>query len=148
MARPMEQAASLGFLYNVVIPASFGYRYLAAIGVSMGIHIRLMTAADVSFGMRLKAANGWNQTEADWHRYLDLQPDGCFVAEIDGNPVGTLTTCIFGTVAWIAMMLVDVSQRRRGIGLALMQHAIDFLTHEGVISIRLDATPLGQRLYE
>src|SRR5947209_18008666 len=53
------------------------------------IHIRLMAEADLPFGMRLKAANGWNQTEADWRRYLELQPDGCFLAELDGKPVGT-----------------------------------------------------------
>src|SRR5439155_11821304 len=59
------------------------------------IHIRLMTQTDLPLGMRLKTANGWNQTEADWRRYLDLQPDGCFVAMLDGTPVGTLTSCIF-----------------------------------------------------
>src|SRR5438309_972490 len=54
------------------------------------VQIRLMTGADLPLGMRLKAANSWNQTEADWRRYLDLQPDGCFVAAVDANPVGTL----------------------------------------------------------
>lgn len=112
------------------------------------IHIRLMTAADLPLGMRLKASNGWNQTEADWRRYLELQPDGCFVAELDDMPVGTLTTCIFGTVAWIAMVLVDADFRGRGIGKALLGHALDYLEGQGVCSVRLDATPLGQPLYE
>ena len=112
------------------------------------VHIRLMTGADLPLGMRLKAANGWNQTEADWRRYLDLQPVGCFVAAVDANPVGTLTTCIFESVAWIAMVLVDSEHRGRGIGTALMRHALEFLEHQGVRSTRLDATPLGQPIYE
>ncbi|HLJ98030.1 MAG TPA: GNAT family N-acetyltransferase, partial [Gemmataceae bacterium] len=112
------------------------------------VHIRLMTEADVPLGMRLKASNGWNQTEADWHRYLGLQPDGCFVAMLGGTPVGTLTTCLFGPVAWIAMVLVDAAYRGRGVGKALMRHALDFLESQGVRSIRLDATVLGQPLYE
>ena len=110
--------------------------------------IRLMTVADLPFGMRLKASNGWNQTEADWRRYLELQPDGCFVAMLDGKPVGTLTTCVFGPIAWIAMVLVDSEYRGRGVGTTLMRQALEFLEQRGVSSTRLDATPLGQPLYE
>jgi GNAT superfamily N-acetyltransferase len=107
-----------------------------------------MTEADLPLGMRLKASNGWNQTEADWRRYLDLQPDGCFLATFDDKPVGTLTTCIFGSVGWIAMVLVDSEYRGRGIGTALMRHALEFLEQQDVSSARLDATPLGQPIYE
>ena len=112
------------------------------------IRVRAMTAADVPLGMRLKQQAGWNQLEADWQRFLDLEPDGCFVAERDGTPVGTTTTCIFGPVAWVAMVLVDAALRGQGIGKALMQHALAFLDESGVRSVRLDATPLGQPLYE
>jgi predicted N-acetyltransferase YhbS len=112
------------------------------------IHIRQMTLADIPLGMRLKAQAAWNQLEADWLRFLDLQPDGAFVAELDGTPAGTVTTCSFGPVAWVAMMLVDASLRGRGLGRALMQRALDFLDGAGVRSVRLDATPLGQPLYE
>jgi GNAT superfamily N-acetyltransferase len=107
-----------------------------------------MTAADVPLGMRLKAQAGWNQTEADWQRALYLQSDGCFVAELDGAPVGTTTTCLFGPVAWVAMVLVGEAVRGRGVGTALMRHALAFLDGRGVRSVRLDATPLGRPVYE
>src|SRR5262249_50227290 len=77
-----------------------------------------------------------------------MQPDGCFVAELDGVPVGTTNTCIFGSVAWIAMVLVDAEVRGRGVGKALMQYALAFLDGKGVQTVRLDATPMGQPLYE
>jgi len=112
------------------------------------IRIRRMTAADIPLGMRLKDQASWNQTEVDWRRCLDLEPAGCFVAETDGAAVGSTTTCIFGKVAWIAMVLVDSDCRGRGIGKALMEHALAYLDESGVASIRLDATPLGQPLYE
>lgn len=112
------------------------------------IHIRAMTLADVPFGMRLKEQAGWNQLEVDWLRLLALEPVGCFVAELDGRPAGTLTTCLFGPVAWIAMVLVDSSLRKRGVGAAMMEHALSFLDKRGVRTIRLDATPLGQPIYE
>src|SRR5262245_45326262 len=107
-----------------------------------------MTAADVPLGMRLKQQAGWNQTEADWRRFLDLEPDGCFVAELDGAAVGTTTTCTFGPVAWVAMVLVDTAVRGRGVGTALMRHALAYLDGRGVRTVRLDATPLGQPIYE
>lgn len=112
------------------------------------ITIRPMRAADLELGLRLCRQAGWNQIDSDWRRFLDMQPDGCFVAELDGTPVGTTTTCIFGPVAWIAMVLVEVNARRRGVATALLKHALDFLDRQGVRTIRLDATAAGQPVYE
>jgi GNAT superfamily N-acetyltransferase len=106
-----------------------------------------MTEADIAFGMYLKTQNGWNQTEADWRRFLTFDPDGCFVAELDGQAAGTVTTITFGTTAWIAMLLVERDLRGRGIGTALMKHAIAHLDACGITRIRLDATPLGEPIY-
>lgn len=112
------------------------------------IHLRLMTPRDVPLGMRLKEQAGWNQTEADWQRCLQLQPDGCFVAERNGVAVGTVTTCIFGPIAWVAMVLVDTAHRGQGIGGTLLDRALAFLDGRGISTVRLDATPLGRPLYE
>ncbi|NLX96810.1 MAG: GNAT family N-acetyltransferase [Rhodopirellula sp.] len=112
------------------------------------IQIRTMSEADLPLGMRLKAQANWNQTEADWRRVLELEPEGCFVAEWDGSPVGTTAAVRFGGVAWIMMVLVDESFRGRGIGTRLMQHALEYLDSRSVVTIRLDATPLGRPVYE
>jgi GNAT superfamily N-acetyltransferase len=111
------------------------------------IRVRGMTEGDVPLGMELKRHAGWNQTEADWQRLLALEPDGCFVAELDGTPSATLTTCVFGAVAWIAMVLVRPQVRGRGLAKALLAHALEYLDRRGVRSIRLDATPMGEPLY-
>ncbi|HTU22557.1 MAG TPA: GNAT family N-acetyltransferase [Gemmataceae bacterium] len=112
------------------------------------LSLRIMTDGDISLGMRLREQAGWNQTEADWQRCLKLQPDGCFVAEYEGVSAGTVTTCIFGSVAWIAMVLVDITLRGRGIGRRLLEAALTFLDARGIASVRLDATPLGRPLYQ
>ena len=112
------------------------------------IRIRVLTHDDIPFAMKLKDQAGWNQTEADWRRFLDMEPDGCFAAEWDGQAVGTTATCVLGSVAWIAMVLVDPDWRGRGVGKALMSHALSFLDAQGVASVRLDATALGKPLYE
>jgi len=107
-----------------------------------------MTHEDIPFGVYLSRQAGWNQTAADWHRFLALEPAGCFVAEWDGQPAGTTALCVFGSIAWIAMVLVEESLRRRGIGTALLEHALAWLEARGVATARLDATPLGQPIYQ
>jgi GNAT superfamily N-acetyltransferase len=112
------------------------------------MQVRVMTEADIPLGMRLKTQAGWNQTEADWRRFLRMQPDGCFVGRWDGQDVATTTTCIFGSIGWIAMVLVDAEYRHRGIGTRLVQHALEFLDARRIPIVRLDATALGRPVYE
>ncbi len=107
-----------------------------------------MMVADLQLGLGLSRQAQWNQLEADWRRFLDLGGEGCLVAELDGVAVGTTTTCTFASVAWIAMVLVDVQVRRQGVGAALLKHALEFLDSRGVKTVRLDATTAGQPVYE
>jgi len=112
------------------------------------LRIRLMTVKDVEFGLALCVLAGWNQTERDWLNLWICARDGCFVAEWEGKPVGTVTTTRYGTdLAWIGMMLVHPAQRRKGIGRALMNHALMHLRSRAVRCIKLDATPEGKPLY-
>lgn len=115
--------------------------------LAMSCSIRVMTEADIAVGMRLKEQAGWNQTEEDWRTFLALGPSGCFVAERDGVPVGTVTSCLFDRVAWIGMMLVDTALRRQGVGTRLLQHAVQHVERLGAASVRLDATEFGEPLY-
>lgn len=108
---------------------------------------RPMTAADIPFGMRLKTEAGWNQTEADWRRFLALSQGGTLVAERDGAAVGTVATFLFGPIGWVAMLLVGKRWRHQGIGGSLLQCAVALLKDRGASTIRLDATPLGRPMY-
>lgn len=112
------------------------------------IHFRPMTQQDIGFAMSLKDQAGWNQCETDWRRLIELQPDGCFIALDSDRPVATVATTLFDSVGWISMLLVNESDRGRGIGAALMERALSFLDSHDAQTVRLDATPLGQPLYE
>ncbi len=107
-----------------------------------------MTPDDLPFCRHLVKEAGWNQTDADWLRAMDLEPTGCFVAEANQQPVATTTVCCFENIAWIAMVLVDKKVRGRGIGKLIVEHAIAYLDAKGIETIRLDATSLGQGLYK
>jgi GNAT superfamily N-acetyltransferase len=108
-----------------------------------------MTEADLSFADRVRACAGWNQTPDDWRLFLEWQPEGCFVGELDGIPAGTATTICYGSnLAWVGMVLVHPDHRRHGVGRALLEHCLAFLRARRIRSIKLDATPLGKTLYD
>jgi predicted N-acetyltransferase YhbS len=118
--------------------------------------VRTMLEDDLPAADELRAIAGWNQLPTDWLRVLRYQPDGCFVATIGNELVGTVTTTSYPhnvgigesvPLAWIGMMLVHPDQRRRGIGSSLMQRAVDYLNASGVECIKLDATPAGEPVY-
>src|SRR5262245_32593428 len=114
----------------------------------MNSTIRLMTADDIFSGMKLKEQNRWNTTPEDWRRQLDLEPEGCFAAELDGQVVGTACACIFDNVAWVNLVLVNQLHRGRGIGTSLMRTVLAWIDGRNIPSVRLDATPLGKPIYE
>ena len=114
----------------------------------MQVEIRLLLESDIPAAMQLKEAAGWNQTEDDWRRLLRLEPNGCFCALKDGRFVGTTTTTTYGDeLAWVGMVLVDPEHRRQGIAAKLMSVALDYL-RQRVGTVKLDATALGQPVYE
>jgi GNAT superfamily N-acetyltransferase len=113
------------------------------------MNLRTMTLQDIPAGQRIRQIAGWNQTDADWHRFLSASPEGCFVAEESGQVCGTVATIGYqNRFAWVGMVLVDPAFRGRGIGTALLDRAIAYLDSVGIPSIKLDATPQGKPLYE
>ena len=112
------------------------------------MRLRVMTEQDVSGGLRLNTLSGWNQTAADWRRFLKNSPLGCFVMEHDGKVVGTATTILFeNRFAWIGMVLVDPEYRKQGIGTALLEKTIEHLDDSNIPIMKLDATPQGKPIY-
>jgi GNAT superfamily N-acetyltransferase len=108
-----------------------------------------MTDQDLAFADSLRDLAGWNQIHRDWLRLLRSEPEGCFIAEWNGAPAGTVTTTCYGErLGWIGMLLVHPDLRGRGLGSALLRRAVEHLESRNVRCIKLDATPLGQPLYQ
>jgi len=97
---------------------------------------------------------GWQQRKvmaiADDCR---LQPDGVFVAEdANGQVIGYVTTRLnsLSLVGWIPNLAVDPTAQGKGLGRALLEHAIDFFRRSGMQVAKietLDQNPIGQNLY-
>lgn len=112
------------------------------------VTVRRMTPADIPFANEVRACARWNQTPRDWLGYLGFEPEGCFVAEVGGRPAGTATAISYaGRLGWIGMVLVHPDFRRLGIGTALLQAALRYLRDRGIVTIKLDATPMGKPVY-
>lgn len=114
--------------------------------VPVDVHFRPMTAADVEDGLRLCRASRWNQVARDWEQFLSLDPRGAIVACRGGRVVGSVATIRYPPdLAWVAMVLVDPSERGHGIGTALLREGLVLVKDVPVVG--LDATPLGRPIY-
>lgn len=113
----------------------------------LAFRLRQMAAADIPAGLALCRAARWNQIEADWRRYLALNPTGARVAVDPANTViGSVTTLRYdGGFDWLAMVLVSPDCRRQGIASTLVEEAIELLGTR--TPVRLDATPAGELVY-
>lgn len=147
------------------------------VNASRPVDLREMTHADIDAGLRLCRLSHWNQVARDWRQFLDLTPGGAAVAVDDaGGVIGSVATMRYDaahlaaettferngssplgddggplpppndSMAWIAMVLVDPVHRGCGIGTALLQHGLARAAE--MTCAGLDATPLGQPLYE
>jgi ribosomal protein S18 acetylase RimI-like enzyme len=99
--------------------------------------------------MELSRLAGWNQAREDWEMMLRLDPLGCFVIEADDRIAATTTLLCYGNrLAWIGMVLTRPEYRRKGFARRLMESALKRAEELKIESIKLDATPQGQPLYE
>jgi GNAT superfamily N-acetyltransferase len=115
----------------------------------MELEIRLLRDSDLPAAIRLKELAQWNQTENDWRRLIQLDPNGCFCATRSGEVVATATTTTYGAnLAWIGMVLVDPQHRRCGIATKLVEVALAYARRAGSATIKLDATAAGRPVYE
>ncbi len=115
--------------------------------------VRLLTRADVPSAMRLKEAAGWNQTERDWVKLLEVAPESCFGIDKPGSRTSELAAtasaiCYGAGLAWIGMVLTDPAYRGRGLARQLMEHTLAWLDERGIPLVKLDATDMGRPLYE
>jgi len=109
--------------------------------------IRCFEPDDLDFADRQKKREGWAASRRQFKLYLEHDPNGCFVATVDNQPVGMVTTTCFGPSAWIGNLIVEPDFRSRGIGRALMEHGLDHLRERGATTIRLEGDPQGIPLY-
>jgi len=105
-----------------------------------------MKPDDIPEGLKLCRKAKWNQIEPDWQIFLQHSPKACLVATYKEQIVGTVTTIRYEhSFSWIGMVLVDPDFQRQGIGMKLLQEALQILHSEE--TVKSDATPKGREVY-
>jgi GNAT superfamily N-acetyltransferase len=101
---------------------------------------------DALAGLALSTEAHWNQNEADWRFFLG-QGTVFGVRADDGRLIATAALLPYTSGnAWISMVLVTASWRRRGIATRLVDACLEAATSQGFITW-LDATPAGATVY-
>ena len=81
---------------------------------------------------------GLNTTDdgvAGIEKYLQRNPNTCFVAENNGEIIGGILSGHDGRRGLIYHMAVKASERKQGLGNALLEHAMDALNNEGIAKV-------------
>ena len=92
--------------------------------------------------------NDWGDRRANFRFAADHPGSHAFVADADGEIVGTGIATVNGAVGWIGTIWVDPDWRRRGLGMALTQATIDAAEAAGCRTLVLVATDAGRPMYE
>lgn len=99
------------------------------------------------------AGKDWTQRKArDVTTDCEVQPEGVFVAEIDGAVAGYITTRLdrFTGIGRIPNLAVDAEYRGQGVGTCLIEHAINWMRDQGMAMAKietLEQNERGQALY-
>jgi GNAT superfamily N-acetyltransferase len=109
------------------------------------IDIAELGVGDAQAGLALSTEAGWNQNEADWRFFLSK---GIVFGLRDGDRLVASAALLPYSAgnAWISMVLVTPSWRRRGIATRLVDACLAAATRRG-LTTWLDATPAGASVY-
>jgi GNAT superfamily N-acetyltransferase len=101
---------------------------------------------DAIAGLALSTEAHWNQNEADW-RYFLGKGTAFGVRDKGGRLIATAALLPYSSGnAWISMVLVTESWRRRGLATKLVDTCLDTATKQG-LTAWLDATSAGTAVY-
>lgn len=107
--------------------------------------IRKMTISDYKYIIELwRNTNGLKITECDdseegLKKYLNRNPNTCFVAIENEHIIGTILSGHDGRRGYIYHTAVAGNMQKRGIGTQLLNTAIDALKNEGINKVALVA---------
>lgn len=114
------------------------------------LQMRIATDADLPVIGALREAAGWTSQEWALRAVLNLHAARCVVVTDDlDRIVGVGSGISYGFLGVVGNMVVAEDHRRRGVGTAILEAVVDFLSRErGCVRLELNATSEGRLLYE
>ena len=115
-----------------------------------GLTIRNMTRAEVAdIAVAWAASEGWNPGLNDAGIFFDSDPQGFFLAELEGQPVGCVSSVVYDDAyAFGGFFMVPPQFRGKGIGVALAAKALQrskgrILGQDGVVAQQENYKSMG-----
>ncbi len=106
------------------------------------------SSEDIDPFLAMSGKEGWICDQWEFEFLLQRFPNGCFVIrDAGGSPLAFVTAIAYASSGWIGNLIVHEEMRRKGLGLILMEKAMDALSDVGVRTIWLTASPKGAPLY-
>jgi GNAT superfamily N-acetyltransferase len=97
------------------------------------LQIRWMRRDEVEFAIDLAAGEGWNPGVHDGACFYATDPNGFFVAELDGELVGSISTVSYGdSFGFMGLFIVKPEYRGTGIGARLGKKGLAYLADHNI----------------
>ena len=107
--------------------------------------VRPMKAEEVALAIEWAAQEGWNPGCHDAASFHAADPNGFFVGELRGEPIGSISAVAYDEhFGFIGLYIVRPDFRGKGLGLRIWQHAMAYL---GERNIGLDGVVAQQANY-
>ncbi|MBW6473542.1 MAG: GNAT family N-acetyltransferase [Anaerolineaceae bacterium] len=114
-----------------------------------GVIRNFQNLADLEFAASLTKQEGWqSETFLELQSFFEYDPQGCFIYEKDGSPVGMCIATVYQQSGFIGELIVAKPFRGQGIGRALMQAAVQYLQNKQIHAIFLDGVQKAIPLYK
>jgi len=115
--------------------------------MEQGIKIRNATHEEMKLFLEWANNEAWNVSEADINAFYHIDPQGFFIAELNGEPVAIVSAVAYDNYAHVGFYIVKNEVRGKGYGLSLFQHAVKYA--EGKVQVLgLDGVDQQKNNYE
>ncbi|NLV24719.1 MAG: GNAT family N-acetyltransferase [Deltaproteobacteria bacterium] len=110
------------------------------------LKIRRMKSEEVDFAIEMAIAEGWNPGIHDGELFYETDPEGFFIAELGGKPVGCASAVAYDDkFGFLGLYVVKPEFRRKEIGMKLTEKCLE---HLGERNIGLDGVVENEKKYQ
>lgn len=111
-----------------------------------GLYIRNAAPEEMGFIIGLAASEGWNPGIHDGELFYEADPEGFFIAELEGRPVGCASAVAYDdNFGFLGLYVVRPEFQNKGIGSQLTERCMAYL---GDRTIGLDGVVENERKYQ